>query len=412
MEKTQIFRNKALSISLSFYMAFFQISPAGWAFSVSDFPAKVPVKSDYYSIQTITPGEEGFLKFHVTSVHATYDVEGFLPLMKVLREIEVIEQVRRDERSSGFFDGAAASIEATGTGMVNLVAHPVASAKGVGKAAGKLGRSIGGVFRKKEETEKSSFGEKMLGSSERELAKEFGVDVYSRNPYLKALLTSMARARAGGKGAVMVVKFLIPVAFVASVALTAGGINGAADQLVNNSSRADLVYANQNALMAMGFPTAQIKTFLNMPYYTPREQTYVRFYLEKLKGVQGSRAIFTKVLNSKSDWDAQKILFTSQLVAGAAEKTPFAELKIYDEGIAAKDAAGKVFFMTPYDNLEHSGFGEKILSRLKEIKNSGANGLELWNGGRISQGFSILAFAQGVRTRHWLFLKDGAPSEA
>ena len=100
----------------------------------------------------------------------------------------------------------------------------------------------------------------MLGASERELAKEFGVDVYTSNPYMKELLRSMARARMGGKGAVMVVKLLVPVAALASVAITAGvcalwlAYHGR-DQLIQRYGASNLASVFKEILVTAGVDT-------------------------------------------------------------------------------------------------------------------------------------------------------------
>lgn len=102
-------------------------------------------------------------------------MEGLVELKKLLREIVVIERINHGKLESGFGKGAGDSVIAAGKGFVNLFIHPVRSGKGIGKSVGKLGGKIGGAFQDKEEGEKTFFGEKVLGSSEREPAKDLGV---------------------------------------------------------------------------------------------------------------------------------------------------------------------------------------------------------------------------------------------
>ena len=109
-----------------------------------DLPKSFSLQSSYYSVDSVNQIEEpGFLKFRVNSSHAVYEVEGLLPLQKLLHEIEIIEQIKRHESGTGFADGAADSVKATGSGFVRLVAHPIQSGKGVGQAVGKLGEKAG-----------------------------------------------------------------------------------------------------------------------------------------------------------------------------------------------------------------------------------------------------------------------------
>lgn len=372
-------------------------------FESLDLPENILKKTNDYSIESITPSAEpGFLKFKVHSDHADYEVVGVLPLVKLLHEIEVIERVRRNEQTSGFFDGAAASVEATKDGFVNLVAHPVNSMAGVGKAVGGLGRMIGGTFRKKESGEKTSFRERVQGSSERELAKQFDVDVYTTNPYLKQILRRMAASRMGGKGAAMIVKFLIPVAGLASVALTASGVNAAADQMANHLSRSELFRQNKLAFAKMGFKIAEINQLLDSSFYTPREMTYLRTYLERLQSVAGREDIFKSALSTKSVEEAHKILYESQLAATNAEKYSYEKINILREGIAVKSKE-QVLFFTPYDDLDMGPLGDSVLAQLKNLSQEWQiKSVTLLNAGKITDPLKSAAQAQNIQTQERL----------
>ncbi len=373
-----------------------------------ELPATIVTDSPYFTLdpKAEKAEEEGFLKFHLEAQHASYAVEGIAPLQKLLREVEVIEKIRRDEESSGFMDGVSGSIESTKDGFVSLVTRPKDSVKGMGKAAGVLGRKMGGVFRKKEEGEKASFSEKLLGGSERELAKQFGVDVYTSNPYMRETLTQMAKARLGGKGAAAITKFLLPVAGIISVTLTASGINAMADQLINSKSRGDLFYLNKEALLALQFSPAEVNVLLNLPYYSPRETTYMRFYLEELKAVNGHREILKKAIESKSLREARGILYAAQMAAdGMPEGAPYERLNCFAEGFAAADS-NKVIFITPYDYLDPSALGDRVLNRALGLKKEWQkSSVEIWNAGKISTGFSTAAFLKGIKTRSWVLFQ-------
>lgn len=375
-----------------------------------ELPKTIPIQSAYHRIDSkVKEAEEpGFLTFHVTAPHAVYDETGLVPLAKLIREIEVIERVETENQGTGFLDGAADSIEATGEGFVKLVSHPVESGKDIGRAAGKLGGKIGGMFRDKEEAEKTTFGEKVFGSAKREVAKEFGVDVYTANPHLQVLLNKMARARMGGKGAAMVVKFLLPLAALVSATLTVSGVNSAADQLVNDNDKVDLYRMNREALGILGFNQDEIRKFLGLSFYTPRESTYMRFYLEKLKGAKGNREIFYKAKKAKTLWQARKILYEAQIAADAEDsgKFHFDELQVTDEGLAAIQGS-KLFFITPYDYLDQSSNGKDVLKAIDKLKDKKAfHEIHLWNGGKIALDFSGMALLQGIRSKGWFLIRQ------
>lgn len=341
------------------------------------------------------------LKFEVLSPHTVYEVEGFLPLIKILKEIEIIERVKAQDKE-GFFSGATDSVGATASGLGNLVVHPVDSAKGLGKAAGKLGRSVGGMFRKKEEGEKSSFGEKVMGGTQRETAKKIGADVYTRNPNLKNLISEISNARMGGRGAVMVISFLIPVAAIATIAMSAGTLNSAADQLVNDKDRTELYRLNKEALTAMRFDAGDVIYFLGRPDLTPREQTYFRFYLDALKRIEGYGGLFKGMIEAKSGWDVYRKLFEAQMAAGSDAKN-FAKIWNYPEGTAVLELSGRMVFFTAFDELDADDLGERVLGRAQFMRTKIQMPVEIRNGGRITDDFRALAHRQKVSVKAWAY---------
>lgn len=389
---------------LSLLTAFQSLPPAAADFTIQDFPVSVkPQDSDYRIIAVRPSREPGILEYEVYAPHATYKIEGFLPLVKLLHEIKVIERLKRDSEGNSFLQGAGNSVTATGEGLKNLVIHPGQSAKGIGRAAGELGRTVGGIFRKKKAGEKTSFGEKMLGSGEREIAKELGVDVYTDNPYLRSLLTDIAKAQLGGKGAVAVFKLLLPIAFVASVAMTAGSLNEAADELVNDHSRGKLYRMNKEALKELGFSEKDVTEFLDKSMLTPREQTYLRFYLEKLKYVPGFQQAFHYFLENHSPWQIRKKLYELQIAANH-DKNQFQGLWIHPESLAVQEKNGRTFLITAADDLALDDLGKDVLDRAEKIAKETKFPVEIWNGGKIEPAFAAKAKQLNFDAKPWIFL--------
>jgi hypothetical protein len=372
-----------------------------------------PAKSPYAKIVSVqeNPQFPGFLTFSVTSPHGNYLIHGLTNLRKYLHEIDVIEELNASESTEGgVADGAVDSIKDTGTGLKNMVVHPVNSVTGIGKGIGKLGGKIGGVFRKKEEGEK---GDNFLSSTKRQLAKKLGVDVYSRNPDLQARLDSMAKARMGGRGIVTVATFFVPVGLIASAVMTVSNINSAADQLVDDNDRGDLFQMNKKALLALGFPEEKVSGFLNHPYYTPREITYFRFYLEKLKRVQGSAVLLDLAIAAVTEIPADKILHEAQIAADSLRDAPRAmKIIVIPEGLILANE-DKVALITAYDFLDNSVLGSRVTEQAVSFRQSlGKKSAEIWNGGSVTSAFGGAILMKGIKTqRMCLFESTSTPQE-
>ncbi|MFH1208673.1 MAG: hypothetical protein V1673_03865 [Candidatus Omnitrophota bacterium] len=372
-----------------------------------------PPQSSHVQIVSVQENQKfpGFLTFSVTSPHGSHIVHGLANLRKYLHEIDVIEQLNASQDTgSGITDGAVDSVKDTGRGLKNLAVHPVDSVEGIGKGIGKLGGKIGGVFRKKEEGEK---GDNFFSSTKRQLAKKLGVDVYSRNPDLQAKLDSMAKANMGGRGIVTVATFFVPVGLVASAVMTVSSVNAAADRLVDDNDRADLFKLNKKALLGIGFPQAKVTRFLNHPYYTPRELTYLRFYLEKLKRVQGFEVLLDRAIQAVSEIPADKILHEIQIAADSVGDTPRAmKLVVIPEGLILANE-DKVALITAYDFLDHSVLGSRLTEQAISFRQSlGKRSAEIWNGGTVTSGFGGTILLKGIKVqRMCLFESTGTPAE-
>ena len=355
------------------------------------------------------PKFPGFLTFEVASPQGSYTVSGLADLQKCFREIDILEQLKaKDEGTSGgIAAGAGESIMDTGRGAKNLVVHPVDSVTGLGKGVGKLGGKIGGVFRKKEAGEK---GDGFLGSTKREIAKQLGVDVYSRNPYLQEKLEAMAKSRMGGRGIVMVATFFVPVGLVASAVMTVSSLNTSADKLVDDNDRGDLFKMNEKALLVLGFSKEKTVSFLNHPYYTPRELTYLRFYFEKLHGIPGYQALVDAAIVVAPGIPAQKLLHEMQIAADSMATTPdVTGIQLTPEGIALERSNGAVL-IAGYDYLEASEFGKKIADQAFGLKlKLGKKSVEIWNAGSTTSGFTAMLLIKGIQCRRMCLFGKIAP---
>lgn len=380
---------------------------AAVSFRELDLPDDFKTESSSCTLDYVAESKEpGFLKFHLSAPHAFYDVEGLVTLKKTLREIEVIEEGAKGA-GANYAGGIGDSVKAMGVGLYRLVRHPINSVRGIGKATGKTAQRVGDAFGKREEGEKTGWGEAVMGGTKREIAKKLGLDVYSRNPEVQALLDRSAKARLAGAGTFFVGTFFIPGGPIVSAAITATGVNEAADRLVNDQSREELFHVNKNALVQLGFLLEESLKLLNSSFYTPREVTYIRFYLEALWKVRGNREVLERASSAKSDWQARKILYEAQIAALAvSENLKPLRVQCLDEGLVFETAARSIF-ITPYDYLEDSPLGERVLDRGRELKRGSVkNSFEIWNGGKVAGKFSSKAASAGIKVREWLLFRE------
>jgi len=359
-----------------------------------------PTNTFYATLESVAeePGAPGFLIFTVSAPYGVYTAHGLTDLRKCLCEIQALEKIKHDKiLGGGIAAGAADSLKDTAIGFKNFFLNPLRSISGIGKGIGKLGGKIGGAFRKKEkgETDDDSY---LLSSTKRELARELGVDIYSRNPYLQKKLDMMAAARVGGKGLAGIVTFFIPVGTIASAVMTASSLNNAADELVNDNNRGDLYQLNQEALLGLGFTKENVTRFLNHPHYSPRELTYLRFYLEKLREAEGFEAILENALAANSEVTADKILHEAQVAADTVtDYTLDTIIILTPEGIVV-EMQEKVLLATAYDYLDISALSERVAQRILSVKATlNKKSMEIKNGGYVTSRLDETFLLKGIR---------------
>jgi len=391
---------------LSYFLVFIlTVGGAPAHFKDLKLPKKIfPVKTDSYEITQAKPHPkvEGVYIYTVLTDRGNYEVAGLVTLKKRLHEIGVLSSIDEYRAAQGSAtSGAKESIKDTGRGLKKLFTKPKDSAKGVGKATKKLGRSIGGMFRKKEAGEKTSWGEKMLGSTKRDVATDLKVDVYSRNEYLQEELTSIAKSQMKGKGVVFIGTLLIPVGLVVSVAVTAGGLNQAADKLVNGTSKPELYRLNKEALIATGLSDREAKDLLNTPHLTPREATYLRFYLEVTQDLEGIDGARKSILKAGSDVEAKKRLGELQMIVEEGKK-PW-KITVLPEGLLLESKKG-IILVTADDYLDNSGRGTQFMDKVFSMGKGKKS--EVWVGGKTTLGFNSAAILKGVKVRSMLLLGE------
>jgi hypothetical protein len=170
---------------------------------------------------------------------------------------------------------------------------------------------------------------------------------------------------------------------------------------------------NEKALLALGFSREKVIKFLNHYYYTPRELTYLRFYFEKLKRVQGYEILLDRTIAAVTDIPADKILHEIQITADSVGDAPRAmRLIVIPEGIVLANE-DKVALITAYDYVDYSALGagltEKAIGFRKKL---GKRSAEIWNGGAVSAGFGGAVLLKGVTVQHMCLFESTNASKS
>jgi hypothetical protein len=152
---------------------------------------------------------------------------------------------------------------------------------------------------------------------------------------------------------------------------------------------------------------------LNHPYYTPREVTYIRFYLERLHTLRGSEALLDQAIRLTEDIPAQKFLHEMQMAADAIGTVNDAQaIRIVPEGLIL-EKRGSVALIMGYDFIDGSPLGDRVVRRVVETKSKlGKSAAEIWNAGVVTSKFGGSLVFKGITVRRMcLFGASAAPKD-
>jgi hypothetical protein len=140
----------------------------------------------------------------------------------------------------------------------------------------------------------------------------------------------------------------LPIGGAVGVGLTAVGIEQTVNSLINDSSPEELRKWNETTLTKLGAQPANISSFLNHPWYSPRQETIITAALKKT-GVDPN--LFLETANQAlTDQDGRYYQHVAQLLALYSEKiAPLQSLRLVDRVVCAVDHNDQLVVPVSFD---------------------------------------------------------------
>jgi hypothetical protein len=380
--------------------------------------------NEFFTIDDLVRVDDTFYRFLIKSPHGGYDVISIKDLLKVCFEIRVIEEYRATDHGSQAWNSAGESLKDIGSGAKQIVKEPKESARAFARAGGKLMRSVSRFFKKHldkkdEETGQSAdqSGESKVvvaGKHARKFAAELGLDVYSDNPYVQALIQEVAKERAKGSiGTSVGLFFLAPVQGlgILSNSMTPDGLEAETEELISNESPPELKYIlSEKYKVELGFEykkKSALKTLLDNPNYTPREQAYLYLYLKRMgkpevgSGAGGLKDAI-KHLGKAATPDRATFAINQMELLSAYQKyaRDLKKLIIVSNMLGAVKEGKQMLFIVPYDIVGNTADMKKLLGKIADAKEiHGAKKVQLWVTGNTTSSFVSEAKSRGIKVK-------------
>ncbi|MCL2000684.1 MAG: hypothetical protein FWG74_04545 [Planctomycetes bacterium] len=379
------------------------------AYDSIPFLAGLPAETEYYQIDPEVVVSAYSYFFCVRGNDADYIVGSVVNLVKLCRELEVIEELKKRNKGKEFALGVGESLKKIGTGLGSLVMHPGLSLKSAGDRIRQTGRSleraIGAeekVGRDESGANRSLLGEGPAGADRRLLAYELGIDVYTSNPVMQEALVDLSQLRKSGG----LTTFAIPYGIGTLSSFNPLSEGEETELRIRDFSPYELrrlVGKELEPLFGMDREdkTRPLNALLYNPNYTPRSIAYIGADFMHL-GPAGNKGMILELLvSAETPEEADMLALELRLYSFLHRRIePIRSFLPFRSIFAAVGDSGKVYILLATDTIrpwEHTAdaFGEILY----EAINMRATGLEIWTLGDVDPGMVENAARHGVAVR-------------
>lgn len=327
--------------------------------------------------------------FVVDSDYGVFDVTGDLALRKLIREIGAIASLQEVKKGRAFVDGVKTAASKPVEFGANLITDPVDTVSGVPKGIAALFQNVKtGLTTQSDAGQDSKMAQAMtVSANKRELARNLGVDVYSRNKVLQKELNSVAWATA--LGSLSVSAALAPVGGAAVAAVSASRGAQQLNDLVNEYPPQRLREMNQQKMDAMSIPPDVALRFLDSQVYTPTERTAIVESLDALSGAKGREVFILQVLSAEDEESTDYFVHVAEMLKWYhTAVSPIREISVYGPMIFAHTGNGTAFIPLPLDcAMWTEKSSQRVPAAVNAYKamNPGTKKMECWVTGTVSK---------------------------
>ncbi|MBI1731375.1 MAG: hypothetical protein HYR49_01230 [Gammaproteobacteria bacterium] len=355
---------------------------------------------------------DGYYTFPVDSEFGPFVAESLSQLRGLIGELEILSQAINQfaQGSQALEPEARGQFSIQADSAVDILARPVDTATDL---AGQLGSNINEALRGSPvlitERQRVDFAaaesaDPTTSMHKRNIAAQWGFDVYSSNHTVQDFLNTVARARAGGR-----ISAGAP-AFIRSKQIPARSVDAAVDAevwaLLKSETAAALADDNRRLLTGMQIPAATIDAFMAHAAFSPRHQTRITRYLAALDRVVNRAAFMESALRSDSERGAvAHENLAMMLLHFHRHVAPLRKLHFGNNALQAIHGDSGILVLLPEDVIIWSADVERALDAVAtRVKGGGFRNLDLMTAGAVSPSAQVQIGARGFNLRdHMIF---------
>ncbi len=340
-----------------------------------------------------TPGF--YHEFTIASDFGTFDAVGRSQLAVRRQEVSALAALLAVSKTEVFVKAMGESLAAVGSGVVNAVTDPVATAKGIGSGVKRLGinlgrrtkRAVDGVTsdEKPAGTESAEPGNAAAGVAKnllgvtgamRRWAQKVGADPYTTNPVLRKALEDVAKVDAAGG---LATKIVVPIPMVVGTTAKVGDLVWAKDP-------EELRKLNEERARELGASEVAVNALFASRVFTPTLQTRLIAALHAVK-VPGCGDYVASAAEADDEREAVFFTESAELLQTHHAATRVASVLTDSRALVAKMPSGEAVALLPLDWIRATAAAGAELAQMgaRAREELGATSLRLHATGRVTE---------------------------
>ncbi len=349
----------------------------------------------HYKVEEAVDTPGFYHEFTITSDFGTFDAVGRSQLAVRRQEVSALSALLAVSKTEVFVKAMGESLAAVGSGVVNAVTDPVATAKGIGSGVKRLGinlgrrtrRAVDGVTadEKPAGSESADSGNAAAGVAKgllgvtgamRRWAQKVGADPYTTNPVLQKALEDVAKVDAAGG---LATKIVVPIPMVVGTTAKVGDLVWAKDP-------EELRKLNEDRARELGASEVAVKGLFRSRVFTLTLQTRLIAALHAVK-VPGCGDYVASAAEASDEREAVFFTESAELLQTHHAATRVASVLTDSRALVAKMPSGEAIALLPLDWVRATAAAGAELAQMgaRAREELGATSLRLHATGRVTE---------------------------
>lgn len=370
------------------------------SFAAQDLVPPKWLKSDDYTVDTDVINKLFMNHYLVRSPYGVFPARGDSRLFERTREASALARLAEMSKSRLFIDSASSTVTTTVGNVSDALDDPSGAAEdfrsGFSRLARRLGRMGRNAYKRGkslllegENSEETSdeltrtgqdLAKGLLGVNRayRELARDLGVDPYTRNEKLRYEIERLANYSAAGSLGVRSIFPVLPLLYGAGYLITVSN-------LIWNTHPLDLQLRNETLLRDMGMSEGLITRLFESEYHTLTTQTRVANSLGLLNGAKGRSVLMRSVSRVPTVSDALFYTRMIEMLAMYHERRGGIEEVFATNRIPYALSRGeRAVLIIPVDHLRWTRLADTLITYMGQQMSRHRTHIEIWVTGKVS----------------------------